>query len=307
MASVCDQDGSNVKAVNQLIDPNYDKSPKNKPATGLLQYKIRDTVVIHCWDPPHLIKGTRNNLMTKNLQHRITSRWNVTKTDHHESVLKQPPRSASWKDVVEFYHWSNGGSTKLLRKVTVEHMEPVKEKMKVSTATQVFSQTYGDMMLKHCTNEVLRNKELPKTAEVLLFFNDLFDSVNGSSGSEGSKLKAAVSSRSVHFAFWDYALCMLSKMHFLEVVDTEKKKKTKDSEGKTTKKVMKRRAITTTGTDENKTEKESNRTRNIQNWTSTILGYMEICKKCLDLNITEISLRYFNWNHIFLCLSMGIS
>lgn len=217
LASVCDQDSTNVKAVNQLINPQYDQNKKKKPATGLLQYRIRNNDIIHCYDPPHLIKGIRNNLETKHLQHHVTKRWNITYTGFQAGIAKQPARHASWDDLKSFYNWSNRGSTKLLPKITAEHIAPDKEKMKVCNATQVFSQTYGDMMLKYCTNDDLP-KQLTDTAEILLFFNDLFDSVNGSSKSSGNELKAAVSENSVHFAFWEYALCMLSKMGFIENV-----------------------------------------------------------------------------------------
>lgn len=288
IASVCDQCSTNVKAVNQLINPEYDKQKKKKPTTGLLQYKIRDTVIIHCYDPPHLIKGIRNNLVTKQLQHHVTRRWNITETGFQENIIKQPARRASWDDLKSFYDWSNRGSTKLLPKITSEHISPNKEKMKVSHATQVFSQTYGNMMLKFCTNEELP-KQLSDTAEILLFFNDLFDSVNGSVESSGNELKAAVSENSVHFAFWEYALCMLSKMSFIEKV----KKIDESGQGAKVKKNDKTGIDTNGKASENrKTEKETNRTKVIQHWQSTVLGYIEICRTCLNLGMTEISLRY---------------
>lgn len=282
-----------MKAVNQLINPEYDQDKKNKPATGLLQYRIRDTVIIHCYDPPHLIKGIRNNLETKELQHHITKRWNITDTGFKTDITKQAARRASWDDLKNFYIWSNGGSTKLLLKITPEHITPVKQKMKVCNATQVFSQTYGNMMLKYATKPNLPKQlsDTADTAEILLFFNDLFDSVNGSSESSGNQLKAAVSVNSVHFAFWEYALCMLSKMAFMEndkkedesgEVNKEKAKITKNAGKNTNEKA-----------NENvETGKETNRTKVIQHWSSTVLGYIEICKKCLNLGMTEISLRY---------------
>lgn len=278
MVSVCDQAPSNVKAVNSLINSNCYKSKTNKPAAGLFQYKIRDTDIIHCWDPPHLIKGIRNNLITKELQHHVTKRWNVTCTDFHENIRNQPARRASWNHVKKFYHWANGGSTKLLEKITHEHIEPDKDKVKVSNATQVFRKTFGDLMLKY---ELLHNSS--DTEEILLFFNDVFDSVNGSSNAFGNALKTAVSEKSIHFAFWEYALCMLSKMHFIETV--ENKKSRKDP----------RKVVVT--------ERESKRTRVIQNWQSTILGCMELSRRCFNLKMTNISLRYTKNDFIFLVIS----
>ncbi|KAJ6642971.1 hypothetical protein Bhyg_07927 [Pseudolycoriella hygida] len=292
MASVCDQDGTNVKAINQLINLDYDKNQKNRPASGLLQYKVHDTSIIHCYDPPHLIKGIRNNLKTKTLRHHITKRWNISETGFRTGIGKQPARRASWNDLKTFYEWGNGGSTKLLPNITVEHIEPDKEKMKVINATQVFSQTYGTMMLKYCCGIKMNGIDLPKkmtdTAEILLFFNDLFDSVNGSSESGENELKAAVSENSIHFAFWEYALCMLSNMHFIETVMKEGQ-----SGAGTKRKVSKnsRTGTTSAGTKKDETERETNRTKVIQHWQSTVYGYIEICKKCLNLGMTQISLR----------------
>lgn len=92
---------------------------------------------------------------------------------------------------------------------------------------------------------------------------------------------------SAHFAFWKYALCMLSKMQFIEVIDISKVGAAK----KTARKQK----------DVGKNEKESKRTKVIQNWYSTIEGYIELSKRCLNLDITEISLRYLKimFNSLF--------
>lgn len=260
MVSTCDQVGVNVKAVHQLMDPICVKS-----SGGLLSYEIQGTTIIHCFDPPHLIKGIRNNLITKTLKHRITKRWSISEIDPNKKVKRQTARSAKWDHVDRLYRLSLQGSTKLLPKISAEHIRPTRSKMKVSVATQIFSETYGKMMLKYTSNRILP-KSYSDTAEVLLFFNDLFDSMNGSCEYDDDSLKGPVTENSIHFAYWNYALSMLSEMNWYD---------------KTTRKL-------------------TNRTAVLKHFQSTIKGYIEICRKCLNLNMTEISIRYFHYLFVLL-------
>lgn len=123
-------------------------------------------------------------------------------------------------------------------------------------------------MLKYSDNRVLP-KRFADTAEILFFFNDLFDSFNGSCTSGTNQLKDPVTENSIHFEFWNYALCVLSKMKFLDA---------------------------TTG-------KQTNRTSVLQHFQSTIRGYIEVCKKCFKLDVTEVSISYFMLNFVLLCTS----
>lgn len=252
IGSVCDQVGSNAAAVHNLIDG---KNVKKKQSGEILKYKIRDQTVIHCYDPPHLIKVIRNNLMTKNLQHYITKRWTVSDSN----ILKenQKPLIASWTDVADAYDLDLQGTERRLKKITDEHIKPVKEKMKVSVAAQVFSQTLGEFMMD-CSNIKALQRDLSGTALVLLFFNDFLDSINGSGPSKNDTLKGSVKENSTHFTFYEYALLMLSKMSFID----------KD------------------------TREVNNRSTVLQKCMSTIRGYSEIMKMCFDANIKEVPLRY---------------
>ncbi len=235
------------------MGPNY----SNTSTGELLSYEIQGTVIVHCFDPPHLIKGIRNNLMTKTLKHRIKTRWNIDTTGFNKSVKRQKLRSASWDHVDRLYRYSLKSSTKL--QITEEHIKPKKSKMRVSLATQIFSQTCGSIMLKYANNGIL-SKKCSDTAEILLFFNDLFDSVNGSIEYDSDQLKGPVADGSLHFSFWNYALCMLSEMKFYDKA----------------------------------TGKVTNRTSVLKHFASTIKGYIEVSRKCMNLNISQIGIRYFN-------------
>lgn len=256
MGSVCDQCQINVSTINALM-----KSDRETEASGganhgqLLTYKLRGTTIIHVFDVPHLLKGTRNNLQTKNLNHFVSKRWSSTDSSS-DDAQKPIQLTATWKDVSDTYDLNLKGSKQLLKKITPEHIQPNKMKMKVSTAAQVFSVTYGTVM-HHFSQCRYLERDCTGTANVLCFFNDLFDSLNGSSV-KANLLNCAVTKDSHHFRFWDYALDMLSNMNFIDPA----------------------------------TGKASNRTKNVQNWQSTIRGYYELSNKCFGLGMTEIALRY---------------
>lgn len=224
----------------------------------LLTYKLGDATIIHCWDIPHLIKGTRNNLITKNLSHFVFKRWNSSDSTSTNDVKQEKEFIASWDDVSDLYDLNLKGSQRLLKKITPEHIAPNRRKMKVSVATQVFSQTYGKVM-QHCSEKMQLPRDCTSTAQILIFFNDLFDSMNGSC-SVINELNSPITKNSVHFKYWEYALSMLSKMKFIKKIMGE----------------------------------VTNRTKNLQNWQSTIRGYIELCKKCFDLGMKEVALRYKN-------------
>lgn len=131
--------------------------------------------------------------------------------------------------------------------------------MKVSVATQVLSETFGKVMLNY-SEKTLLPRDCTGTAQVILFFNDLFDSLNGGGPPQDQSLKGSINQNSIHFAYWNYAIEMLSNMNFID----------------------------------KETGKVSNRSNVIFRFISTIRGFIEITKLCLNLNMKVISLRYRN-------------
>lgn len=133
----------------------------------LLAYKIRGKTIYHCWDIPHLIKGVRNNSLTKDLTHFILKRWDIDDTNHYENISKEE-LVASWDDVTELYDFNLQSSQRLLPKVSNEHINPQKLKMKVSVATQVLSATFGNLMLR-CSEQNKLSCDCTGAGQVLLF------------------------------------------------------------------------------------------------------------------------------------------
>lgn len=245
--SVSDQVPTNESTVNRLMDRDFTRTPG-----CLLKYKVLGRTIIHCYDASHWIKVVRNNFEVKDLRHCIDKRFDVA--CHHTTGKQQV---ASWEDVKALYELDRTGCHRFLPKITEQHIKPTKLKMKVCVATEVFSQTYGTVML-HCVEKEQIPAKSSGTAQLLLFINDLFDSLNGSGPVQIADLKGSIDENSVHFVFWEYALLMLSKMNFID---------------KTTGNINTRSTV-------------------LKRIESTIRGYQEVTRICFNLNINEVSLRY---------------
>lgn len=81
------------------------------------------------FDPPHLLKGVRNNFLNKDL-------------------IWEDGKIATWKDIQFIYDLDNTlGHTRTLPKLTAYHIDPAKvKKMKVNVAAQVLSARTAAML-----------------------------------------------------------------------------------------------------------------------------------------------------------------
>lgn len=197
IGSVCDAVNTNVAAVNKLINP---KCLKGNTKGMLLEYTINGSKIIHIFDPPHLIKSVRNNLLVKTVKHCVS--FIETKFRPNGAIAwnekSKVQRIASWTDIKDFYDFNNNhnGLFNLIPKITDEHIAPERRKMKVKLATQVFSGTYGRNMYLCSKRKQLSNNNCIGTAAILLFFNEVFDS-------DGvpvpDTMKGAITPESKHF------------------------------------------------------------------------------------------------------------
>lgn len=228
-------------------------SIKTKQSGALLQYSVSGNLITHAYDPSHLIKTVRNNLKTKNLTHFITNRWQSGEEDEVGSL-----QIACWDDIDYLYRVDLRSAQRRLDNLSEEHLNPNKDKMKVSTATQVFSNTCGTVMLEYA-EQGLVPKHFVSTAQIILFMNDIFDSINGSHHNPTGTLKSSVTRESIHFEYWEYAVWMLQNMFFVD----------KD------------------------TGERNNRSSVLQKFESTIRGYREVAQICFDAGISKLDIRYF--------------
>lgn len=262
IGSVCDQTSTNAAAVGKLAYPHLQKVMQ---MGQLFSYIVEGNRIVHYYDPPHILKVIRNNLHSKNLTHYVSDVWDYKSTAHTDrnkaEKVKKYVKVASWDHVRQFYNINVNNTSRLLRKITDEHIDPNKLKMKVYVAAQVFSNTFGNIMM-YCAKNNHLPEDFSKTAHFLIFVNDLFDSLNGAGKSNVNPLRSAIdmSNKDQHFRFWTYAIEMLEKMNFID--------------------------------------KESGVANNmssvLKKTISTIKAYMELTNLCLSLGMKSVSLRRLN-------------
>jgi hypothetical protein len=120
---------TNVSAVNQLV-PGSGTGRHDAPQ--LKKYNVSNQSVIHIYDPPHLLKEIRNNLMKRDLY------WK-----QEGDII-----SARWEDIIYAYEADNtSGELRSMPKMIDGHVYSAKmKKMKVSCAAQVFSHSVASFM-----------------------------------------------------------------------------------------------------------------------------------------------------------------
>ena len=187
MATVCDQGNPNQAAINQLLKEATRKyrQLKREPRRRIFE---GDKEVIPLYDVPHLIKGIRNNLLTKNLHYRDGTNLKI----------------ARWQDILNTYKKDlEFGTMSSLPRITDNHVVPDKiHKMKVCYATQVLSWKMSRTMHLLAINPSI--PEVPEsavgTAEIIAIFDELFDSLNGGKlkPHPGKKLRGGVTLTSGH-------------------------------------------------------------------------------------------------------------
>lgn len=128
VSTVCDRAPTNIAAINRLqkrTTVNYKNNGQNYTGFG---FEVGSHDIVPLYDVPHLLKGLRNNLVSKDLNFEYEG-------EKH---------TAAWKHIIQFYEFDKNQSTegdRLTLKLTDCHVYPAKlKKMKVANAAQVFSQ-----------------------------------------------------------------------------------------------------------------------------------------------------------------------
>lgn len=132
VASVCDQGSNNRQALRILVNETRGIYLRRGETIKENTILINGQEIIPLFDPPHLLKGIRNNLLTKNLIYTKDGVANTAKWSHLLLLHKENP---GYKGV------------KLIPKLTDYHVNPEKiNKMKVKYASQVFSRAVASNM-----------------------------------------------------------------------------------------------------------------------------------------------------------------
>lgn len=135
IATVCDQAPTNVAALNILHKETIENYTRKGIEKKTLGFEIDGIEIVPLYDPPHLLKGVRNNLVTKDLLFYMNGEKKIAK----------------WSHIIQFYEIDKlrlDIGERMAPKLTDSHIYPDRlKKMKVSVAAQVFSQRVGSIML----------------------------------------------------------------------------------------------------------------------------------------------------------------
>lgn len=136
IATICDQGATNTAATNILKnDTKADYLRRNLKYEDDVYYEVdcgtQCLKIIHLYDPPHLLKGIRNNMLNKN----------VVFTTNGEQ------KEASWEHILNLYEIDSNITIRMLPRLTLEHVDRNKiKKMKVRNAAQVLSERVSLIM-----------------------------------------------------------------------------------------------------------------------------------------------------------------
>ncbi|CAH0556719.1 unnamed protein product [Brassicogethes aeneus] len=203
VATACDQMSTNIKAIKLLEEETRTSFLNTGDENKYMGFCVEKKEIVPLFDFPHLLKGVRNNLLNR----PATFIW------------KGEEETSCWEDIIKIFEIDVGDSDfKMLNKITEQHVYPAKiKKMKVKNAAQVFSHRMSSTMrgIYRLAPGVLPESSLG-TANFLLFFDKLFDSVNGSKmqPEAGKELRCGVTKESEHKKFWEEALTVLKTIKF---------------------------------------------------------------------------------------------
>lgn len=133
VATVCDQGTNNRHALNLLLNETRGHMLRSGQEVGedINIIIINDKKNFPLYDPPHLLKGIRNNLLDKKLRYTTDNKEKTAKWEH---IIKLHQQNPAYKGI------------RLMPKLTDSHVDPTKTKMKVKFASQVFSRTVSCTM-----------------------------------------------------------------------------------------------------------------------------------------------------------------
>ena len=154
VASICDQGATNEKSVKELIRGTKEIMLREGKEYIDNTIFVDEHEIVHIFDPPHLLKCLRNNLLKKDLNYTWESKSRKASWSHIETAFK-----------IDKYD----GIFRLLKKLTDADIYPKdKQEMRVNLCKNVFSFDGKQEM----------NKEGEDTALLLYLIDKIFDSLN---------------------------------------------------------------------------------------------------------------------------------
>ncbi|GFS27409.1 transposable element P transposase [Elysia marginata] len=182
-AVICDQ-GSN----NCSVFRNLGVTPE-KP-----YFQHLESEVLVIFDPPHLLKNIRNNLMKHSF---FTSDGAV-----------------SWKVIREFFEKDQAFPLKMAPKLTKKHIDvPIFSKLRVNLAAQVLSHSVAAGIAFLCQTGIFPAQYMA-TSKFIQRFDSLFNVFNVNGGNSKAPFKHPITPTSSHVAFLVESKAWLKSLHY---------------------------------------------------------------------------------------------
>ncbi|KAJ8915290.1 hypothetical protein NQ315_014798, partial [Exocentrus adspersus] len=197
IATVCDQGGSNQAAINSLLKDTDEIFKRKGKENKLFGFLVNDQEIVALKEFTFYIERLAVGLAC---------------------------RIAKWDHIKCLYYLDSEEDERICPKLTDRHI--LKErinKMKVSTCMQVFSYQVGSLMkgiaMWGAPDKTMLDETALDTAELILFLDKLFDSLNANSktGPTTKLLKGGVTENSPHESFWRMAIETIQTMKFYSV------------------------------------------------------------------------------------------
>lgn len=188
VSTVCDQGSNNISLFNEL-GLSVDQT----------SFEVNGEKIFFMFDPPHLLKSFRNNLMRYKLEFERPTFGRVT---------------ADWKYVRDYYAIDAKNDPRVTPKLTEMHIKPVgRAKMKVKYAAQALSTSVAASI--SLLAGVGKFDESAKHTSYLIHTMDkLFDSFNSNEEYGKKKMLCAVKKDSPHLTFWEEMLPFVESWSF---------------------------------------------------------------------------------------------
>lgn len=88
VATVCDQSATNMSAINSLLNETNEVHKRAGVENKSSGFEVNGHKIYPIFDPPHILKGIRNNLLNKDLKFSQNGEIKIAKWQHLKILLE---------------------------------------------------------------------------------------------------------------------------------------------------------------------------------------------------------------------------
>lgn len=178
-------------------------------------FEVKDQKIFYFFDPPHLLKLTRNNLMS--------------------NYFEFEGEKTNWKYIQQFYDADSKLFFRLAPKLTDFHLCPkIFKKMRVKFAAHILSATVATAMTTHINLKAM-DQDAYSTVEIIDKFDKLFDIFNSSTYQTIKKYRKPFSGKKYQVDYLNFMSGFIKKISVkhdsLDGISTDKTQRVKFLKG----------------------------------------------------------------------------